>query len=254
MTKLRILLAAAVAAIALSNPASASSYLTNGSFETTDANLDPVGWTTGGNFTSSGVVSGPWYTYSSAQDGINYLVVGPVGPPDGTLSQSFADVAGETLQISGWYAAAGDSRPDQGEVSDLSASFNATSLLSLNNPDTGSVWTQFSFDVTATGFDTFSLAFRDDLGWIALDNFSVTTATTPLPAALPLFATGLGAIGLVGVAQEAQERPCHRSRLINSPDRGFRRDRSLFVIACNADSLTTPEIVLGSGQKLSMLA
>jgi hypothetical protein len=30
------------------------------------------------------------------------------------------------------------------------------------------------------------------------DNFSITVNQTPLPAALPLFGTGLGALGLLG--------------------------------------------------------
>lgn len=35
-------------------------------------------------------------------------------------------------------------------------------------------------------------------GEVTWSNFSVQTAATPLPAALPLFATGLGALGLLG--------------------------------------------------------
>ena len=46
---------------------------------------------------------------------------------------------------------------------------------------------------------------------------TIATATpvpaTPLPAALPLFATGLGRDGSVRLAQEAEERCCRRSLL-----------------------------------------
>ena len=38
--------------------------------------------------------------------------------------------------------------------------------------------------------------FRDDPGFLFLDDVSVNAV--PLPAALPLFATGLGALGLLG--------------------------------------------------------
>jgi hypothetical protein len=38
-----------------------------------------------------------------------------------------------------------------------------------------------------------------------VDNFAVATSATPLPAALPLFATGLGALGLIGWRRRRQQ-------------------------------------------------
>ena len=58
---------------------------------------------------------------------------------------------------------------------------------------------------------------------------TLTPVATPLPAALPLFASGLGAFGLLWLAQETEGRCCRR--LIKPPDQ-FRRDRregGLFV-------------------------
>ena len=50
-----------------------------------------------------------------------------------------------------------------------------------------------------------------------------TLGATPLPAALPLFATGLGALGLLASTQEAEGRS---GRLIDQKyQTGFRRDR-----------------------------
>ena len=80
--------------------ASAQNLLSNGSFETGDFS----GWTTGGNFEFTTVISGPYYAYSGAQDGNFYAVMGPVGG-DGTLSQTFADNAGTLCTLSFWLAA-----------------------------------------------------------------------------------------------------------------------------------------------------
>jgi hypothetical protein len=46
------------------------------------------------------------------------------------------------------------------------------------------------------------------------------SATTPLPAALPLFATGLGALGLLGWRQEAEERRYARCLISHPTGRG----------------------------------
>jgi hypothetical protein len=148
------------------------------------------------------VASFPFYGFPGAEDGQNYVVAGPHG--DGFLSQTFSDIKGQSLIVSGWYAAVGD-RP-----SDLNVLFGAsgttlTDLLSLCDPNTGGAWTEFSFDVTGSGLDTFELSFGDNPGWIALDNFSVTDPpAAPLPGALPLFAGGLGVMGLLGWRRKRQ--------------------------------------------------
>jgi len=49
---------------------------------------------------------------------------------------------------------------------------------------------------SSTPFTTITIA--DPLYGLALDNFTFASAQTPLPAALPLFATGLAGLGLLG--------------------------------------------------------
>jgi hypothetical protein len=181
-----LLLGAALCAWAAS-PASAASYLQNGSFETGDFS----GWTTGGNFQLSQVVTGPFYVYPGAQQGDYYATFGPVGTP-GTISQTFSDTPGEQLHISGWLFAAAE------DPSHFTLFFNGTPLSDETNPDTGGSWSLGQFLVTATGTDTITLAFQDDPGYIAIDNLAVASATpTPLPAALPMFIGGAGLIGLL---------------------------------------------------------
>jgi hypothetical protein len=177
-------------ALAMPTPATAASLISNGSFETGDF----TDWTGGGNFvypTFVFVTSGPFYVYPGAEDGTYYAALGPVGSP-ASLSQSFLDTPGQHLQLAYWLSANTDN------FSEFTVSFDGKTLLDQVDPNTAAVWTLFTFNVTATGSDTIEFGFRDDGAFIALDNVSVTPVATPLPAALPLFATGFGALGLFG--------------------------------------------------------
>jgi hypothetical protein len=161
----------------------------NGSFETGDFS----GWTTGGNFEFTSVVSGPFYVYNGAQDGSFYSVWGPVGS-DGSISQTISDTAGASYTLSFWMAAVGD------DPSDINVFWNGDNLLSQFDPNTGGAYQQFTFQVTGTGSDTLTFALRDDPAYIALDNISLTQnggGTVPEPSSFLLM--GSGVLGLAGV-------------------------------------------------------
>ena len=189
--KVRTLLVVVAVTLLLCAPmAFGQNLLTNGGFESGSFS----GWTTGGNFEDTEVVSGAFYEYTGAQEGSFYAVLGPVGS-DGTLSQSFATTAGTQYTFSFWIASVGD------DPSDFSASWDGTVVYSATDPDTGANWSQLTFTETGTGHDTISFSFRDDPAYIGLDNVSVTAqsgqGTVPEPSSFLLM--GSGALALAGV-------------------------------------------------------
>ena len=157
----------------------------NGSFETGDF----TGWTAGGFFDPTYVVSGRFYVYSGAEDGLFYVALGSdLG--DGTLSQTLATTPGAQYTFSFWFAAVQD-RP-----SEFFAGWDSE-LIHLYYPDTRAAWTQFSFPVTGTGSDVVWFGFYDDPAFMALDNVSATPVVTgtPEPGTLLLLGSSLFLVG-----------------------------------------------------------
>jgi hypothetical protein len=153
------------AAMALAGPAgAATNYLTNGSFETGDF----TGWVQSAIFGYTGVSD-------FAEDGSYGAFFGSVGL-DSVISQTFSDVAGETLTIHGWISADGNAPSDVGFY------FDGAPVVYLN-PVTAMGYTQYSATVTATGIDTFAVGARNDPGLVWVDNVSVSPATSDVSSA-----------------------------------------------------------------------
>jgi hypothetical protein len=127
----------------------------------------------------------------------------------GGLSQSFATVSGQTYQLTFDYSHnPGNASPSGSYAAQVTVADGnnlANSLLStvVSQANGTATWVAFSQDFTATSNLTL-LSFIDTQGafnaGIYLDDVSVdpvVVGTTPLPAALPLFAGGLGLVGFL---------------------------------------------------------
>jgi len=174
------------------SPAFAANLITNGSFETGGLN----DWTLGGApyaiyGTNVYVISGSSYGYS-AESGSDFALLGPVGG-DGYLSQSFADVAGRTYTLSYWVASDGGEPNDFGSTIYSTADGSTVEQPSGYLASTDGAYDHYVYTFVGTGDDTLTFNFRDDPGYLALDNVSVTGV--PEPAAWAFLLLGVGAIG-----------------------------------------------------------
>ena len=138
-----------------------------------------------------------------AQSG-NFYVYAP-SPEPSVLAHTFADTAGQQLTISGW--AIGDTSTQHG-LGEVSYFFDG---VLLGSPDLSSgKYTQSTFQVTATGSDTFSIQFANDNSSNGLDNFSVSAAAgaAPEPSTWVLSLLGFVEPGLLArIGRRARSRP-----------------------------------------------
>jgi hypothetical protein len=153
--------------------------VTNPGFET--GNL--TGWTQSGNLGFTGVGGVP-------HSGSFALFMGPIGS-DGFLSQTIPTVSGALYDVSFWL------QSDGLTPNDFSAVFDGATLFSqVNIP--AQPYTQYTFhNVPGTGASTLlQFGFRNDPGFLQLDDISVTQVI-PEPGSLAmLFGMGLSGAAL----------------------------------------------------------
>jgi hypothetical protein len=194
---MRVLLVVTFLAFA-AGTADATELLVNGGFETGDF----TGWIL--NDPSGSTSVQPTSFGYGAQAGNSYVYAGPPSSSPGSLSQTFADHAGDSLKISGW--AIGDTFNSPNNLGNVSYYFDK---VFLGSPDLSSGnWTNSLFSVLATGNDTFSILFSNDNSFNGLDTFSVTSpasVTTPLPSTWTMMLIGLVGFGWLAY-QRAQQQ------------------------------------------------
>jgi PEP-CTERM motif len=207
MRKLHLGVIAGMVAISSAAPASAVEYIVNGGFETGSfaswtQNPNPI---TNTSVTTSSPFGG---TYSAL---MSFDASGPNGLA--TLSQTFADVAGQTLSISFAFKSEG------GSPSSFDVSFNNSIVEDFHtgNHVPVSGWTVYTYNVTATGNDTLQFHFNN-LGQTSgppphidtnfyLDAVSVTGAGVQVQAAVPEPSTwAMMLLGFAGVGFMAYRR------------------------------------------------
>jgi hypothetical protein len=206
-----------IALSAITGAAHAASLVNNGSFEEgSPAFPDEVGvgfgasdtlpsWTVVGQLGRASPIawlgpSGAYYVHASAGRYFLDLTGNQGGQPYGGVTQTINTVIGQNYQLTfdlGSSAAWGLPSGIAASVGDVASGVFGSNNLSLDN-----YWETKTLNFTADSTTTLiSLIGNAGNNYIGLDNVSVVglnTSATPLPAALPLFATGLGALGLLG--------------------------------------------------------
>ena len=194
----------------LSSAANAAPF-TNGDFETPDTATfynviynpgnDIGGWSVVGGAGSNVEVFGTGGGAEAAQSGAQWLdLSGSYGTGQG-VTQTFDTVVGHTYEVTFGIGA----RTDKTTIVD--PTINALAVLGvfqLSNADSTIAWQDFTFDFVA-GFATTALGFfnGDAAGSFTggIDNVRIAdlgaVGATPVPAALPMFAGGVGLIGFL---------------------------------------------------------
>jgi hypothetical protein len=165
----------AVSCLGLAQPQLKAAVL-NGGFETGDF----TGWTLSGNTDGIGVETG-LITFSDfhPHSGSFFAVLGSVGS-DGFLSQTLSTVAGGSYLISLSVASDGQT------PNDFSVSFDGQELYSATDLPQSDYITLSLNGTAATDSTNLSIAFRNDPGYLALDDVSVSQTPEP-PTMLLLF-------------------------------------------------------------------
>ncbi|MBV8773776.1 MAG: PEP-CTERM sorting domain-containing protein [Deltaproteobacteria bacterium] len=168
------------------NPDPPGNLVLNGSFQTGNF----ADWTVTNNIrgntfvTSNGGLSG--FNSEDASDPF-LAAIGNVGS-DVRISQVVSDVAGQSYTFSFYFAS------DGGTPNDFSAEYDGHTLFTTTNTaDTRPNYDLETFTVTGTGSDTIQFNGRNDPGFDALDNVSLTSSSTvPEPSSAGLVLIGFG--------------------------------------------------------------
>jgi hypothetical protein len=166
--------------------ARADNIVVNGGFETGDFS----GWTVNANFTT---VTSAGYAGVGPQSGTYYAALGSVRS-FGILYQMLNTTPGQTYMLSFSLAS------DGGTPNLFWVDWNGSTVFKQTNiPKQG--WVGYSFQVTATDSITPLILFeRNDPGYLALDNVSVTSNASAAPEPGGFALLGTGALSLAGVA------------------------------------------------------
>jgi hypothetical protein len=163
--------------------------------------LVPNSWTPNAGFIDFSSFNA--VTSSNPNSGTYSLIIGnDDNQPVPTLSQTLTDVATSTYNGSIWL----NYQQDTDSAANFQVLVDGKTVLNVNGPGPypsplSSTYEEFFFTFVGTGSDTLTIEANTNPGNWYVDDISVTAAAvgvTPLPAALPLFATGLGALGLLG--------------------------------------------------------
>jgi hypothetical protein len=184
--------------ICAANNAARADLVTNGGFETGDL----TGWTC--STSTLGACTVETADFIGPHSGsflVNVFNNGP-NPVFGTLSQTITTTPGDTYELSVWSAK---------NLSNPVLEYQIGSGTAVTMAPGLGAYSDTIVDFVASSSSTpiaFLFATQLGFGSIVIDDVSVveTAGATPLPAALPLFASGLGALGLLGWRRKRKSR------------------------------------------------
>ena len=176
--------------------------ITNGGFEGGSTGTVPNGWSANAAYLSEPSFNFVTSLAADVHSGTFALSISNFNSENiPVLSQTITDTPGTLYTINFWAMA-----PDS-DLSSVLYVFINTSFAS-NAPSGGAgatitgtlPYTLESFSFMGTGSDVLSIAAYNNKSYYYVDDVSISggTSVVPLPSALPLFATGLGALGLLG--------------------------------------------------------
>ena len=227
-SSLRTALLTAAIVFATGTGAAQANLLTNGGFDNSTGFVvggcgsDPgcmllapgsttiTGWTVNGTGGDGVAWIGPGNPYNIAAQGGSYsldLTGYSNGAPFNGVQQSVATTAGTEYELQ-FYLGTDISQTGTYSIDACGGSTCQTFSVNVATVTGGTpvnAWTLETLDFTATGASSVISLLGNGSGgnqdYIGLDTVSlnsIATATTPLPAALPLFAGGLAGMGLFG--------------------------------------------------------
>ena len=183
----RSLIPAVVVAILAVGSQAQANLVTNPGFETGDF----TGWAQSGNLGFTGVDGSP-------HSGTFAAFLGPVGSL-GFLSQSLVTTPGTGYDLRFFL------QTDGGVPSEFQVFWNGALILDKTNPPASGYAETALLNLLATGSSTpLQFGFRDDPGFLFLDDVAVTP--TPEPATVVLFATAMVGVGLRGWRRLTRDR------------------------------------------------
>ena len=204
MTRIISAIALAVAALVGAATASQAALFQNGSFEIGPAPGEFTTLTAGSTAITGWTVTGTSIDYIGSywqpQEGSRSLDLSGTGAETqpGGIQQTFDTTTGLSYVVGFWVSGNPDGGPSEKEAFVEAAAGSTTATFDTavaGNTRTDMMWSFRSFLFTALAPAT-TLSFTGITGTqygLALDN--VTVSAVPIPAALPLFAGGLGLLG-----------------------------------------------------------
>jgi hypothetical protein len=174
----------------------------------TTSNFDSFG-ITGSNFAGFSSVMAGTATFTGTAGGVSELinVNGPGFAASGGndfLTNSvpdnvavFAHVYTLTITLSSSVTAFGLDFGTSTSGQNVSFALSNGATANVTTPESFFDGLDFIGFISSQPFDTITLSVTGPSGW-GVEDITTATAATPLPAAIPLFASGLGALGLFG--------------------------------------------------------